>query len=177
MHTFAALVLTLILGAQTTVPMDRQAISHAAVQRHGAGTKLSSILISGPFAVIRGTSASGAVHEGLRFERGGWRIVCDLGPQSPSADALMRQCGFSQQRALQLAADEAVNVAAASGRFAAAVAPAQRAYAFSLPATQKAEAARVQLLQQLNQQMRIGQISRADAIRKWNEMRFSWFLP
>lgn len=177
MTVFAAFVFAIMLGAQSGGSMDRQAISQVAAQRHGAGTRLSSILISGPFAVIRGTSAAGGIHEGLRLERSGWRIVCDLGPQTAGADALMRECGFSDRRAAQLAADEAVNEAAARGRFSAAVAPAQRAYAFSLPATQKAEAARVQMLRQLNQQMQTGQISRADAIRKWNEMRFSWYLP
>jgi len=177
MPVLAAFVFAIILGAQSGGPMDRQAIAQVAVERHGAGTRLSSILISGPFAVVRGASPAGAIHEGLRLGRSGWRIVCDIGPQSATVAVLLQRCGFAAQRAGQLAADEAVNEAAARGAFAAAVAPAQKAYSFSLPATQKAEAARVQLLQQLNQQIRIGQISRADAIRKWNEMRFSWFLP
>lgn len=177
MPQLIAFVFALIVAAQSGGSMDAQAIRQAEIERHGAGTRLTSILISGPFAVTRGTSAAGAIHEGLRLERGGWRIVCDLGPQSASAAVLMQRCGFAEHRAGQLAADEAVNQAAERGAFSAAVAPAQRAYSFSLPATQKAEAARMQMLHQLNQQMQIGQISRADAIRKWNEMRFSWFLP
>lgn len=170
---FAQMILVLILGVQNAGPADRTAIQAAEDHRHGTDTRLTSVLISGPYAVARG---EGGIHDGLELTAGGWRVVCKLG-RTTSAGALKRDCGFSTAAAMQLAADELANAAAARGEFSAAVRSERIAYQFAPAHLRVPEAARLQLLNELNRQMQTGQIARPNAIRKWNELRLSAYLP
>ena len=167
-------VLFALIALQNPGQSDRQAIRTAVVSHHGSDVKLTSILISGDFAVARG---AGGVHEGLRLTRDGWHVVCEVGAGPPSAHFLKRSCGFSSVAAIELSAVEAANAAAVRGEFSTAAGSQRTAYQAALPSVKPSEAARLRLLNQLNLQMQLGQISRADAIRKWNEMRYSVYLP
>src|SRR5579883_377541 len=167
-------VLFALIALQNSGQSDRQGIQTAVASRHGSGVKLTSVLISGDFAVARGT---GGVHEGLRLTRDGWHVVCDVGAGPASAHFLKRSCGFSSVAAIELSAVEAANAAAVRGEFSTAAGSQRTAYQAALPSVKPSEAARLRLLNQLNLQMQLGQISRADAIRKWNEMRYSVYLP
>jgi hypothetical protein len=173
MGLIAYLTLAVIVGAQSGEPAQRHAVQQAVAQRHGSETRLTSVLISGRFAVVRGEG----VHEGLRFSGNGWHVVCELGPGVSNSNALKRRCGFSAAAAMELSADEVANTAASAGEFTTAVSAERRAYRFAPPLLRAPEAARLQMLNQLNQQMQFGQITRAGAIRKWNELRFSLYLP
>lgn len=174
MAAFVCFMLALMLGVQNAGPSDRAAIQAAEDRQHGAGTRLTSVLISGGYAVAR---AAGGIHEGLRLTAGGWRVVCKLGMRLPSAGTLKRECGFSGLAALQLAADELANAAASQGQFTSAVRSERVAYQSAPAPLRPSEAARLQLLGQLSRQMQTGQITRTNAIRKWNELRLSVFLP
>jgi hypothetical protein len=176
MMVYAALVLAVTVAVQTS-PSPPPSIQAASTQRHGAGTHLTSVLISGSSAVVRGTANGTSIHDGLRLSHGTWRVVCTLEPGASSAAELQSSCGFPHAAAAQLSADEATNAAAAKGRFADAAASAQRAYEFASPPIRPAEAARLQLLRSLNEQMNLGTLPRSEAIIKWNEMRFSFFMP
>jgi len=167
-------VLFALIALQNSGQSDRQAIQTAVASRHGSGVKLTSVLISGDFAVARGT---GGVHEGLRLTRDGWHVVCEVGAGPASAHFLKHSCGFSSVAAIELSAVEAANAAAARGEFSTAAGSQKTAYQAALPSVKPSEAARLRLLNQLNFQMQLGQISRADAIRKWNELRYSVYLP
>ena len=174
MAAIVYVILAMMLGAQSAGPNDRAAIQAAEDQQHSAPTRLTSVLISGGYAVARGT---GGIHDGLLLTPGGWRVVCRLGAGLPSAGTLKRKCGFSLSAAFQLAADEMANAAASQGEFTSAVRSERIAYHFAPAPMRPSESARLQLLNQLNQQMEIGQITRANAIRKWNELRLSVYLP
>jgi hypothetical protein len=130
-------------------------------------------LTSRDSAIVR----ADGVHDGLKQTKGGWHIVCSLGAGVPTAKMLERECGFSSAAAMQLTADEAVNAAAGQGDFSSASKYEKAALQSVAAPLKPSEAARLQMLNELNQQMQIGQISRSDAIRKWNEVRLSVFLP
>ena len=68
-------------------------------------------------------------------------------------------------------------MAAQHGDFGMATIAEERAFAAAKGPDRDSERARVQLLRQLNEQMRTGLISRRQAIQKWNEFRLSWLLP
>ena len=155
----------------------RPAIQAAVAAHHGASVHINSIPISGSFAIVRGTSNSVAVHDGVRRTGSNWHVTCSLDAAPPAAAVLQKKCGFSDTAAAELAADDAANDAASKGDFAAASASEHSALVSSTAQTREAEAQRAQLLRNLNDQMNLGQISRPDAIRKWNEMRFSLYFP
>lgn len=177
MIALAALILAAAGGAQPAQSADRTAITAAAIARHGPHSQLDSVFVSGDFAVIRGTSGTAAFHDGLRRGGSAWHVTCALREAAPSSTTLARQCGFSQPASIQLAADDSANLAAEKGDFSRAAASEQKALQFASPESREVEAQRAQLLSTLNQQMNLGQISRPDAIQKWNEMRFSFYLP
>ncbi|HLI97369.1 MAG TPA: hypothetical protein VKT72_14970 [Candidatus Baltobacteraceae bacterium] len=174
MAAFLYFILVVMVGVQSGTISDHSAIQVAEDQRHGAGTRLTSVLISGGYAVARG---AGGIHDGLVLTPGGWRVACQLGGRMPNVSTLKRLCGFSTAAALQLAADELANAAAAQGQFSTAVRSEQTAYQAAPESLRPSEAARLQLLNQLSQQLQTGQSTRTNAIRKWNELRLSIFLP
>lgn len=168
---FIALVL---IGVQSAAPGSESAIQAAENQRHGIGATLTSLLVTGDYAVVR---SAGGIHDGLRRSGGRWRVVCELGNGAPSATTLRRQCGFPSTAAMEFAALELANAAALHGQFAQAVKAETTAYQFAALPLRRPESERMQLLTQLKQQLETGQITRAEAIRKWSELRVAVFLP
>jgi hypothetical protein len=171
---FALLV---VLSAPPAFHASDQAAIEAAVTRGHPGARVTSVFISGDFAVAQSETGGSEIREGLSRQGVTWRVTCELPAGTLSSVTLSHRCRFSRTAAAQLSADIAANAAASQGRFAEAAASAQTAFSVAQPTTQSAEAARVQLLHTLSQQLQLGQISRSDAIHKWNEMRFSFFFP
>src|SRR5579864_6282076 len=99
-----------LLGASAPVQV---VIAHLEMHRHGGGTVVSSVMISGDYAVARGHVGSKLFHDGLRESAGGWHAVCSLGAAAADPQALQNRCGFPIAAAVPLAADEAANAAAA----------------------------------------------------------------
>jgi hypothetical protein len=172
--TLTSLAAAAVLALQTTAATDRAAIQNAITQRDGVQAHVTSVIVSGNYAVAR---AEGGVHAGLRFSGGRWQVVCHLGAGTASAAVLRRSCGFSAIAAMETAGNEAVNAAASQGEFAAAASSQQAVFQIATPGMRASEAARLQLLRTLNQQTATGAITRADALRRWNELRFAFFLP
>lgn len=172
----AALILAAAAASSAAANTSPSAIG-ALDRRYGSGTELTSLLVSGEYAVARAKSGDKAIHAGLHRAHGKWEVACEIDAPAATATFLEQKCGFSSAAARQLADDEVANAAAQSGHFSTAAASETAALHESLPETRAEEAARLQLLNTLNQQMSIGQISRPDAIRKWNEARFSMFFP
>ncbi len=114
---------------------------------------------------------------GLRLTHGTWRVACTL-QSEPLPPALISHCGFPQAVAIEVSADEATQAEVQRGQFGLATIAQVRAYNFSLKGPDRdQERARVQLLHVLNEQMQSGMITRAQAIQRWNQFRYSWSLP
>lgn len=172
----------IVLALATAAPQDASsaeglAIEHVVAEHYGASTHLTSIVIDQSYALVRGVAGNRDVHDGLQLLRSGWKIVCSLGPADAHGRDVASRCGFPKHVAMQLAADEAVNAAVLRGDFSTAVSQEQIVYKVAAPEMRPSEAARLQYLDQLKRQMELGQITRAQAITKWNEVRWSWPLP
>lgn len=174
----ATLTLIAALGAPTkgTLDVDRAAIAQIVLQRHGASAHLERIIIHGGYALAAGRTSTGPVRDGLHLTHGGWRIVCSF-RSAPTAEQLGTNCGFPAGIATEVVMNESAQAAVQQGNFTTALSEEKRAFASASGPDRDQERARVQLLHQLGEGMRTGTMTRAQAIRKWNEFRFSWMLP
>lgn len=150
-------------------------ISHAVTQQRPA-EQVTSVIVHGGYALASGRTPAGTVHDGLRQSRGGWRIVCSFTAPLPASE-LQKKCGFPSGIAAEMQADLAAQNAAQTGDFSTAAAAQQRAYMSASGPERDDERARVQLLTRLNDQLRLGMITRQQAIQQWNQFRLSWALP
>lgn len=161
----------------TQPEIDRRAIQHVVEERFGPKTHVSSVLLKGQYALARGTMDGAPLQEGLKLEHSGWRITCTLGATPATDSVLISKCEFPAEIAEVLSAQAAADTAISHGDFSTAAAEEKRAYKESKGPSVNDERARVQLLQQLNEQMRTGMITRQQAILKWSEFRLTWALP
>lgn len=175
-HTLPLLLALALPPSVPHVTPESVTIAHAVQRAHAGGAIVTSVLVSGNDAVVRGRDR-GPIHQGLIRRNGRWQIVCTLRAGAASAAQLERACGFPAASARQLAGDEAVNAAAAGGDFTRAQRLEQATFAVAGPAMRPAEAARLQLLRRLADQLRMGMITRQQAISQWNQVRISVFLP
>jgi hypothetical protein len=164
-----------MIAAPQPPPMStRDMVRAAVIARHGARTQVYSILVKGPYALAQGTT----FHDGLKQSNGHWQIVCQLPNGSTQVAMLQSRCGFPVNAAEILSVDEPINFAAGQGNFSAAKAMEHRAYATAGGAPMNdSERARMQLLTQLDQQLRLQTITRSQAMQQWNQLRYSWSLP
>jgi hypothetical protein len=152
----------------------RDMVRAAVIARHGPRTQLYSILVKGPYALAQGTN----FHDGLKQSNGHWQIVCQLPNGTTQVAMLQSRCSFPVNVAEILSVDEPINFAAGQGNFSAAKSMEQRAYATAGGTHMSdSERARMQLLTQLDQQMRLQTITRTQAIQQWSQLRYSWSLP
>jgi invasion protein IalB len=163
----------MIVAAAAPPMSTRDAVRAAIVARYGARTHIYSILVKGPYALAQGTN----LHDGLQQVDGRWQIVCRLPNGTAQVTALQSRCGFPQSTAAVLSVEEPINFASGQGNFAAAKAMEQRAYASATGPQREIDRARLQLLTQLELQMRLQQITRTQAMQQWNQLRYSWALP
>lgn len=169
-----AAALSLALATPAPPSSQRDEVRRTVLARHGQRTDIYSILIKGSYALVQGKS----LHEGLQNERGAWHIVCTLDPGTAQPAQLQQRCKFPLAIAEVMSVEEPVNVAAAQGQFSTAAAAEQKAYASaSTGPIHDSERARLQLLTQLNEQMRVQAITRDQAIQQWSQLRYSWSLP
>lgn len=164
----------MIAAAPPPVMSTRDAVRAAVIARHGPKTQVYSILVKGPYALAQGAT----FHDGLKQSGAHWQIVCHLPNGSTQVATLQSRCGFPVSVAEILSVEEPINFAAGEGNFAAAKTMEQRAYASAggTPISDT-ERARLQLLTQLDQQMRLQSITRDQAIQRWSQLQFSWSLP
>lgn len=176
-------MLALILAAAVASPpavapnTTKAEIRRAITRRHGASTRVDRLIIHGGYALASGQSQSAPVRDGLHLSRNTWRVVCSFGSAVPSQSQLMRDCGFPAMVAFEIAANESAQSAAERGDFQTAVIAQTHAFASAKGPDRDQERARLQLLTQLNNQMRTGMITRTQAIQQWNQFRYSWMLP
>lgn len=150
----------------------KSAVRKAVIARHGQ-TRIDSILIKGHYALVHGNG----FHDVLRREpNGSWTIVCDMSHTMPAANVLQSRCGVPADIATQLAAEEPANLLAGQGQFTAAVAAEQKVFASATGPQREQDRVRLQQLRVLNQQTQLQQITREQAIQKWNRLQFSWAL-
>lgn len=174
-------MLALVFAAALTAPPagtlenDRSSIRRI-VQQQDASTRVDRVIIHGEYALAAGRSPAGTTIDGLYFTHSGWRITCRLRSE-PSPTDLMSRCAFPAGIAAEIAANEAAQTSAERGQFSAAVIAQTRAFATAKGPDRDQERARLQLLNQLNEQMRTGRITRAQAIQQWSQFRYSWMLP
>ncbi|MGZ3499081.1 MAG: hypothetical protein ACXWNK_08510 [Vulcanimicrobiaceae bacterium] len=176
------LLVPAVLAAATASPQespagDRAAVKQAEVERHGAKTHLDSIIFAGNYALAHGSTGHTWIHDVLKFNQGKWTIVCTLDRGAAHADRIVYHCGVPQSEAAELAMGEAVGTAAERGEFSTAARQERVLYHLSTPEMRPNEAARVQFLDQIKRQMDTGQITREQAIIKWNEFRLTTFVP
>ncbi len=164
------------MPSHASLAADRAAITRAITQLYGSPVHITGRFISGDFAIAR-LAELPSVRYGLKRLGDHWTIACRLDTSPTTAQVLRNRCGFGAKPAEQLAADEQTNVAAANGNFSTAARTEQTALRAAAPGTTASEAARLQLLNSLNNQMNLGMISRANAIQQWNQLRFSFFVP
>lgn len=168
-------MITAALVVAAAVDINRAAIQHVVLERH-TGEHVRILIIHGDYALASGTSPDGPVHDGLILTRAGWHVACTFSPV-PSATQLQSACKFPEAPATQLSASLAAQMAAQKGDFGTATIAETRAFATIRGPERDSERARVQLLHQLNEQLRTGMITRQQAIQRWNEFRLSWLLP
>ena len=172
-----ALSLALAAAPAAPLPADRSAIAQAVRQRNGSSARVDHIITHGNYALASVQTGAAPVFNGLRFSGRKWRVVCAVRSE-PLPTTLKSMCGFPQATAIEISADEGTQAAVARGDFGLATIAQVRAYNFSVKGPDRdQERARVQLLHQLSEQMRTGMITRAQAIQRWNESRYSWMLP
>jgi hypothetical protein len=163
-----------MIAAAPAPPMStRDAVRAAVIARYGEHTQIYSILVKGPYALAQGTN----VHDGLQQVDGQWQIVCELPNGSVQVTTLQSRCGFPQATAAVLSVEEPINFAAGQGNFAVAKTVEKRAFASATGPQREFDRARLQLLTQLDLQMRTQHITRAQAMQQWNQLRYSWALP
>lgn len=174
-------MLAFVLAAALTTPpspaldTDRTTIRRIVQQQHGS-THADRIIIHGEYALAAGRSPAGTTLDGLRFTHSGWHITCRLQAE-PSPTDLMSRCGFPAGIAAEISANESAQTSAERGQFSTAVIAQTRAFASAKGPDRNQERARLRLLNQLNEQMRTGRITRAQAIAQWSQFRYSWTLP
>jgi hypothetical protein len=149
---------------------DRAAIVLALQSQYVQPVHVDSVVIEGGYAVVHGRSGPTLVHVGFRRVPYGWLIACNLGTGKPTKEALANRCGFPRYIAAEMGASDA----ARQGLFQTAAAAQEHAFTVAPPAQRPSEHARSQLLERLNREMQLGQISRSQAIQKWNELRLPW---
>lgn len=173
MLLIAALVVALSTAAPVPATSTRDAVRQAVLSQHGSRTQIYSILIKGSYALVQGKG----LHEGLEYARGRWRAVCEL-PEGTAAPATLQQrCGFPTTVATLMSVEEPVNVAASQGQFTVAVTAERQAFASATGPVRDSDRARLQLLTQLQEQMRVQAITREQAIARWSQLQISWSLP
>lgn len=171
-------VLAAALAAASPAPAaDRSAIQHAVARAHGGTVAIDRIVVHGTYALASGHTAAAPSRDGLHFLRGSWRVMCSFGSAVPTPAQLRRACGFPTAVAVEISSDESAATSAQRGNFAPAVIAQTHAFQAAIGPDKEQERARLQLLQRLNEQMRTGQITRAQAIRQWSQFRYSWALP
>ena len=154
--------------------VNRAAITYVVNEHYGGHVRIHSIVASGDFALVWGSRRGASFYDGLTLRTSGWRIGCTMGQIPPSAAQLERSCGFPTSAATQLAEEQNANVAATQGNFGLAVIAEVRAHNAVQHASafqQAQERGRLQLLQRLKMQMQLGQITRSQAIQRWNEFQ------
>lgn len=174
-----ALIFAAALASPPAVPLntDKAEIRREVTRRHGADTRVDRVIIHGNFALASGQSGPAEVRDGLQFSRSAWHVVCSFGSAVPTQSQLTHECRFPATVAFELAANERAQSAVERGDFQTAVIAQTRAFASAKGPDRDQERARLQLLNQLNNQMRTGMITRAQAIQQWNQFRYSWMLP
>lgn len=172
----AALLSAAIAASNPPAPADRTAIRHAVARAHNGAVTLDSIIVHGTYALASGHTATAPARDGLHFLRGTWKVMCNFGSAVPTPAQLRRECGFPTAAAVEISSDESAAASAQSGNFAPAVIAQTYAFQAARGPDKEQERARLQLLQRLNEQMRTGQITRAQAIQQWNQFRYSWSL-
>lgn len=170
------LVAALTTPPDATLETDRASIRRIVQQQRGTSTRVDRVIIHGEYALAAGRSPAGTTIDGLHFTHGGWHVTCRL-QSEPSPTELMARCGFPAGIAAEISANEAAQTSAERGEFSTAVIAQERAFASSKGPDRDQERARLQLLNQLNEQMRTGRITRAQAIQQWSQFRYSWMLP
>jgi hypothetical protein len=163
----------MIAAAPAPAMSIRDTVRAAIVARHGPRMHIYSILVKGPYALAQGSN----IHDGLHKTSAGWQVVCQLPNGAVQVTTLQRRCGFPANVAAILSVEEPINFAASQGNFSAAKAVEQRAYASATGPQREIDRARLQLLTQLDLQMRLQTITRDQAMRQWNSLRYSWALP
>lgn len=175
-------MLTIVLAAALTSPhgtldASRGAILQTVAQRQGASAHVERIAVHGNYALAGGRLSSAPFIDGLHRSQSAWKIVCTMRSQ-PMPTQLVSRCRFPQSIAVVLSADDATETAAERGDFGLATIAQVRAYNWSAKGPDREqERARLQQLRLLNEQMRTGMLTRAQAIQKWNQFRYSWALP
>ena len=173
-----AVVLAAALAAASPAPpADRAAIQQSVARAHGGAVIIDRIIVHGTYALASGHAAAAPARDGLHFLRGAWKVMCSFGSAVPTPAQLRRECGFPTAVAVEISSDESAATSAQSGDFAPAVIAQTYAFQAAVGPDKDQERARLQLLQRLNEQMRTGQITRAQAIRQWSQFRYSWALP
>lgn len=177
------LLASMVLAVATAAPVhdttqsDRAAVTRAEVERNGAKTHLHSIVFSGHHAIVHGNAGTLAIHDILKNDQGRWSILCGLGVEAVTVDHIVHHCGLPQSEAAQLVYGEGAGDAAERGEFSNAAAQERSLYQISTPEMRPSETARIQFLDQIKRQMDTGQMTRSQAITKWNEFRLTTFVP
>lgn len=171
----ALLLASLSTAPKSPVDLDRLAIKHVVAERR-PDEHVVSVIMHGAYALASGRANGASVHDGLHLLRPGWAVVCSFAA-APTPAQLQSACRFPQTVAVELSSNLAAQLAAQSGDFGIATIAQERAFASAKGPDREPERARVQLLHQLNEQMRTGLITRQQAITRWNEFRLSWFVP
>ena len=151
----------------------KPAVRQAVLAEHGRQVHIDSILIKGSYALVHGTG----FHEVLQRSGKSWKPMCDLTHTAPTVNALESRCRVPATIATQLALEEPANLLAARGQFTAAITAEQVAIASATGPQRENDRVRLQQLRILNQQMQLQQITREQAIQRWNQLQFSWALP
>lgn len=172
------MLLSIILAAATASPSssawtaEKPAVRAAAL-RAFPKANIESILIKQHYALVAGKGIHAVFHK----SRARWSAVCDLQRTTMTQQRLQTQCGVPGSTAAQLASDEPINMLVAAGNFSTAISAQQQLAGSAPPTLSVSEAARLQELRTLNQQMQTQQITRAQAIQQWNQFQYSWALP
>lgn len=161
--------------AKAAVDIDRSAITHVVTERHPS-SHVDDIVLQGNYALAHGRSPAGPIYEGLELMRSGWRVVCSF-KVAPTSSELASSCGFPAGIASAVASSQTAQALAERGEFERALTLEKRAYASVTGPARDTERARVQFLTMLNDRMRLGLVTRQQAILQWNEFRYSWALP
>ena len=157
--------------------VNRAAITYVITQLHGSRTRINSLVVVDNYALVWGSHAGTQFYDGMKLRTAGWHVACSTGQAVPSAPHLARACGFPADVALRLVDEQGANMAAEHGLFDKAViaeTTAHNASHTTSPFERNQERARLQLLNQLKLQMQLGQITRAQAIQRWNQFQISF---
>jgi hypothetical protein len=171
------LLIAVFVTAVAASPNDTQAKRAAIVQvlknQYGNNVHVDSMVIERNYAIVHGESGSVAVHVGLQHRPSGWQVSCTLGGDSRGKDALIKQCGFPTDVAIELRVQDVASDAASVGQFQRTYVAPKQAFAIAPAEQTPFEARRKQLVSLLKHEMEVGQITRQQAIFQWSQLNIS----